>query len=99
MTQSSGSRKRASKRNGKKNTGKPQPSIAATLGKAMTATTKPTGLALLREPFPPNQISKLPKPYKKDSPKGNCRECGGYHGLPAAHLDYVGHAALTARLL
>lgn len=65
----------------------------------MSATPKPTGLALLREPFPPNQISKLPKPYKKDSPKGNCRECGGYHGLPAAHLDYVGHAALTARLL
>lgn len=60
---------------------------------------KPTGLALLRVPFEPNQISKLPKPYKKDSPKGNCKECGGYHGLPAVHLDYVGHAALTDRLL
>jgi hypothetical protein len=59
----------------------------------------PTGLALLRQPFPPNQISKLPKPYKKDSPKGKCSECGGYHGLPAVHLDYVGHAALTDRLL
>ena len=58
-----------------------------------------TGLALLRIPFPPNQISKLPKPFKSDSPKGNCSECGGYHGLPAAHLDYVGHAALTDRLL
>lgn len=56
-------------------------------------------LALLRAPFPPNQISKLPKPYKKDSPKGKCSECGGYHGLPAVHLDYVGHAALTDRLL
>ena len=65
----------------------------------MTAKNEPTGLALLRAPFPPNQISKLPKPYKKDSPKGNCKECGGYHGLPAAHLDYVGHAALTDRLL
>lgn len=62
-------------------------------------TTKKTGLELLREPFLPHQISKLPKPYKKDSPKGNCAECGGYHGLPAAHLDYVGHAALTDRLL
>jgi hypothetical protein len=41
--------------------------------------TKPTGLALLREPFPANQISKLPK--------GNVM------------LDYVGHAALTDRLL
>lgn len=60
---------------------------------------KKTGLERLREPFAPNQISKLPKPYKKDSPKGNCKECGGYHGLPAAHLDYVGHAALTDRLL
>ncbi|MDO8800091.1 hypothetical protein [Phenylobacterium sp.] len=58
-----------------------------------------TGLALLRSPFPANQISKLPKPYKKDSPKGKCAECGGYHGLPAVHLDYVGHAALTDRLL
>jgi len=56
-------------------------------------------LQLLRTPFPAHQISKLPKPYKKDSPKGNCPECGGYHGLPAMHLDYVGHAALTDRLL
>jgi hypothetical protein len=66
----------------------------------MTANTTPkAGLALLREPFPPNQISKLPKPVKKDAPKGRCAECGGWHGLPAVHLDYVGHAALTARLL
>ncbi len=58
-----------------------------------------SALAKLRAPFLPKQISKLPKPYKKDSPKGNCKECGGYHGLPAVHLDYVGHAALTDRLL
>lgn len=44
----------------------------------MTETTK-TGLALLREPFPANQISYLPK--------------GG------VKLAYVGHAALTDRLL
>jgi len=56
-------------------------------------------LALLRKPFEPHQISKLPKPYRSDSPKGKCNECGGYHGLPALHLDYVGHAALTDRLL
>lgn len=61
--------------------------------------TKPTGLALLREPFAPEHISKLPKPYKKESPQGKCSECGGYHGLPAMHLDYVGHAATTHRLL
>lgn len=59
----------------------------------------PTGLAALRVPFKENEVSKLPKPYKKDSAKGKCNECGGYHGLPAAHLDYVGHAALTNRLL
>ena len=40
---------------------------------------KPTGLELLRQPFKPHQISKLPK--------GN------------VFLDYVGHAALTDRLL
>lgn len=57
------------------------------------------GLEKLREPFADRHISKLPKPYKKDSQKGNCKECGGYHGLPAAHLSYVGHAALTHRLL
>lgn len=57
------------------------------------------GLKLLREPFSENQINQLPKPYKSDSAKGKCNVCGGLHGLPAAHLDYVGHAALTARLL
>jgi hypothetical protein len=54
---------------------------------------------VLRAQFPANQIGKLPKPFKKDSPKGQCDECGGWHGLPAAHLDYVGHAAITDRLL
>ena len=57
------------------------------------------GLRKLREPFEAGQINKLPKPYKRDSQKGKCNECGGYHGLPAVHLDYVGHAALTDRLL
>lgn len=61
--------------------------------------TKKTGLELLREPFKPHQISILPKPYKKDSPKAKCNICGGFHGMPAVHLDYVGHAALTDRLL
>lgn len=56
-------------------------------------------LKKLRAPFEANQISKLPKPYKKDAEKGKCNECGGFHGLPAMHLDYVGHAALTDRLL
>jgi len=56
-------------------------------------------LEKLREPFPPGTVGILPKPYKKDSPKGKCDVCSGYHGLPAAHLDFVGHAAVTDRLL
>jgi len=55
--------------------------------------------AALRAPFPPAAIGKLPKPYRADSQKGTCKECGGYHGMPAVHLDYVGHAATTDRLL
>lgn len=65
------------------------------------------GLALLRKPFPENQISKLPKPTKKQTDevrdgfkKGiRCQVCGGWHHPQAVHLDYVGHAALTDRLL
>ena len=53
----------------------------------------------LREPFPASAIGKLPRPTKKDNPKGTCPECGKWHGLPAVHLDYVGHAATTDRLL
>jgi len=56
-------------------------------------------LKRLREPFEPGAIGKLPKPYRKDAQKGTCQECGGFHGLPAMHLDFVGHAALTDRLL
>lgn len=52
----------------------------------------------LRAPFKDDEIEYLPKPYKKDSPKGKCSECGGYHGLPAVHLSYVGHGTLTMRL-
>mgnify|MGYP000458705330 CR=1 FL=1 len=69
--------------------------------------TKPTGLALLREPFPPHQISKLPKESKAQADERksnrdsaiNCTVCGGWHHRRAVHLDYVGHAALTDRLL
>lgn len=65
------------------------------------------GLARLRQPFPPNQISKLPKPTKAqtdavraDFKKGiRCEICGSWHHPDVIHLDYVGHAALTDRLL
>ena len=74
---------------------------------ALTKTEKPTGLELLRAPFPAHQISKLPKPTKKqtddvraDFKKGvRCQMCGAWHHPDVVHLDYVGHAALTDRLL
>lgn len=62
-------------------------------------------LAKLKEPFRADQINKLPKPscpleeWKK-LPKDHCKICGGWHATSKTiHLDYVGHAALTARLL
>lgn len=59
----------------------------------------PAGLAMMRKPFEPNQISQMCRSTKKDNPKGKCPKCNGYHGLPAIQLTYVGHAALTDRLL
>ena len=67
-------------------------------------------LARLREPFPAHQVSKLPKETKSQADqrkaeqnRGNwpaiCKVCGGRHHPQAVHLDYVGHAALTDRLL
>lgn len=56
-------------------------------------------LKLMREPFPENQISKICKPTRRDNPAGACRDCGGYHKIPSKQLSYVGHAALTDRLL
>jgi hypothetical protein len=61
----------------------------------------------MRTPFPPHQISKLPKPTKaqNDAVKADfkagvrCEVCGGWHHPQVVHLDYVGHAALTDRLL
>jgi hypothetical protein len=60
---------------------------------------KVTGLELMRKPFEPHQISKMCKSTKKDNQPGRCRDCGGYHKLPSVQLSYVGHAALTDRLL
>ncbi len=56
-------------------------------------------LAKLREKFEQHQIGLLPKPYAKDAQKGKCQVCDGWHGLPAMHVDFVGHAAVTDRLL
>jgi hypothetical protein len=73
----------------------------------MSEQKKPEGLDLLRVPFADHQISKLPKPTKaqtdavrNDFKKGiRCNLCGAWHHPDVVHLDYVGHAALTDRLL
>lgn len=65
------------------------------------------GLALLRKPFDERNIGKLPKPtrtqtddVKADFRKGvRCDLCHTWHHPDVVHLDYVGHAALTDRLL
>jgi hypothetical protein len=65
------------------------------------------GLDILRRPFPAHQIGKLPKPtraqtdaVKADFKAGiRCAECKAWHHPDVIHLDYVGHAALTDRLL
>ena len=61
----------------------------------------------MRTKFDDNQIGRLPKPtakqteeVKQDYKKGiRCKECGAWHHPDVVHLDYVGHAALTDRLL
>lgn len=67
-----------------------------------------TGLERLRLPFGPHEVSKKPVPLKwmtdearekKGAVCFTCPECGGWHHRKADHLDYVGHAALTNRLL
>src|SRR5512133_2365194 len=65
--------------------------------KKMSDTAK--ALLKMREDFLPNQISKMCRSTKKDNVKGSCPKCKGFHGLPAIQLEYVGHAALTDRLL
>ena len=64
----------------------------------------PTGLELLRAPFPENLINAFPRGTKAqsqcpDSEKINCKVCGGWHHPRVMHLDFVGHAAVTQRLL
>jgi hypothetical protein len=67
------------------------------------------GVEKLLEPFTQTDIGLLPKQLSKDdrnrakcergsSVSADGRYCGGYHAR-AIHLDYVGHAALTKRLL
>jgi hypothetical protein len=70
------------------------------------------GLATLRADFPAEQIQHLPRlkcGACRDSKTGicanprhakaECKECGNYISAWHLHLDYVGHAELTNRLL
>lgn len=66
--------------------------------------TQETALEKLREEVPDNLISKLPKGTKAQNEcpidqKINCKLCGGWHHKNVRHVDYVGHAATTHRLL
>lgn len=78
-------------------------------GRTMTREEYDTRMRLLTRPFTAGQVEKLPKVLGKgDLDKGDCVRgsrysadgiaCGGYHAR-AIHLDYVGHAGITMRLL
>lgn len=77
----------------------------------VTRAAGPARLAELREPFPAEAIGKLPRSTCKDcsdSPRKRCEqhgwvsacsECRGSHSSATMHIDYVGHADVTDRLL
>ena len=87
---------------------------AGTLAEGPTSHTQnqAAALAKLRVPFPEEQINPLPKitcgecsrsrTKVCENPrhsKSKCKECGNYITQAHMHLDYVGHAELTNRLL
>lgn len=70
----------------------------------------PEMAAKLREPFPPQLVGKLPRVTCRncreaaqkvcaEHKKQRCAECGNWMTTAHMHLDYVGHAAATDRLL
>lgn len=70
----------------------------------------PEQAAALREPFTPEKVGKLPRIYcgrcrdARDKhcdahPRERCAECQNNITTAHLHLDYVGHADVTARLL
>lgn len=56
-------------------------------------------LTELRQPFPERLIGKKPINVAKEGAKAECDVCHGYHRWATGHLDFVGHAAVTDRLL
>lgn len=71
----------------------------------MSDQTRAAKLKQMMTSFEVKEISKLPKPTANREkmaqlPKAKCDVCGGYHATSnIIHLDYVGHAAITKRLL
>jgi hypothetical protein len=75
--------------------------------------TAPTaaGLTALREPFGIESVGKLPRSTCRDCSRAErkvcerhtwvtgCSVCRGSHSSATMHIDYVGHADVTARLL
>lgn len=67
----------------------------------------PEQAATLRAPFPPEATGKLPRVTCKACQDKNCTKhertkcllCGNWITTAHIHLDYVGHAAVTDRLL
>lgn len=67
------------------------------------------GVELALKPFPPENVGKLPrktcrdctnyKPCSKHGMVWGCAVCGNNHTSATIHLDYVGHAEMTAALL
>lgn len=66
--------------------------------------------AALRAPFPPEHVGRLPRIWCKacrdssrkvcaEHTKARCRDCGNNITTAHLHLDYVGHAEATDRLL
>jgi hypothetical protein len=64
----------------------------------------------LRAPFPPNLVDKLPKVWCRDCrdaqgkvcerhQKVKCGDCGNHITAAHLHIEYVGHAEVTDRLL
>lgn len=71
---------------------------------------KPEIAAMLREPFAPENVGKLPRVWCsacrdargkvcQSHTKVRCRDCGNNITSAHLHLDYVGHAEITDRLL
>jgi hypothetical protein len=78
----------------------------------MTETTMtPERVTALRQPFPEESVGKLPKSTCRECSNAQnkrcerhpwvygCPDCKGNHSTATVHLDYVGHAAVTDRLL